>query len=362
MTRAIVTDGIVGTIDRRVKVRADVQVNSFVRRGGWRGDRIAFMNQTGVIRTVTTRAHFADRLHAAIAAKGTPICVGIDPVYERLPESVRGDDADRGHVNAEAAIEAIYRFVRGVLQAVAEHVPCVKIQSACFERFHWEGVEAYTRLIQEAQEMGLLVIADAKRGDIGISAEHYAAGLLSESRFADLGTINGPDAITVNPYLGPDTLEPFVRVAQAQGKGLFALVRTSNPGSDAVQGVRLADGSTVAEMIGKAVASTGDHVELVGKCGYSLLGAVVGATKSQDVQNLRKIMPQQIFLVPGFGAQGGTADDVRACFDASGKGAIITASRSILFAYEKPKTSDWTGAIEQATVEMKKQIHAILHV
>lgn len=295
-----------------------------------------------------------------IREKGTPICVGIDPVYERLPAAVRGDSADRGHINAEGSIEAIYRFVRGVLETVAPHVPCVKIQSACFERYHWPGAEAYYRLVEEATELGLMVIADAKRGDIGISAEHYASGCLASSRFTDLGHLKGPDALTVNPYLGADTLEPFIKVAVQEGKGLFALVRTSNPGSDALQNAKLADGSVVSDLVAKMMAQSGGHPDLLGKHGMSLIGAVVGATKAQDAERLRKLMPQQIFLVPGFGAQGGTADDVRACFHKDGSGAIITASRSILFAYEKPKTSDWLGAIEQATVEMKKQIHAIL--
>lgn len=302
--------------------------------------------------------HFADRLIARCQEKNSPICVGLDPVYERLPKSLRGD---RPSGNAEAAVEAIYQFCRGVLQTVAPHVPCVKIQSACFERYLWAGVEAYHRLMVEAAELGLIVIGDAKRGDIGISAEHYAAGDLADPKFSDLGPLRGPDALTVSAYMGPDTLEPFLKVAAPAGKGLFALVRTSNPGSDAIQSLKLTGVpgiKTVAEAVAATVAELGQaHV---GKSGYSLVGAVVGATKVQDVHRLREKMPQQIFLVPGFGAQGGTAEDVRACFNEDGLGAIITASRSILYAYEEPNTSDWRGSIERATLQMKKQVQAVL--
>jgi len=293
--------------------------------------------------------HFADRLLRACRAKGTPICVGLDPVYERLPASLRTPNAD-----APAQVAAIGTFCRGVLQAVAKHVAVIKPQSACFERYHAPGVELCHQLIAEARQMGLIVILDGKRGDIGISSEHYAAGLLT-----DTPSLPAADALTVNSYLGVDGLEPFLKVAAAQGKGLFALVRTSNPGGDAIQGLPLADGRTVAQAVAQLMAQAGaGHV---GTSGYSLLGAVVGATKTAEVRQLRELMPQQIFLVPGFGAQGGKADDVKACFRLDGTGAIINASRSILFAYEKPATADWRGAIAAATVAMKKEVMEILH-
>jgi orotidine-5'-phosphate decarboxylase len=288
-----------------------------------------------------------------------PICVGIDPVWERLPAAIRGADKN-APLNAARAVADISRFVSGVLNAVAPHVPCVKFQSACFERYLWPGVEAYHRLSEEASRLGLIVVGDAKRGDIGISADHYAAGCQSDTIFEDLGRPAGPDALTINAYFGLDGVSPFRDVAQKEGKGLFALVRTSNPGGDAIQSLALADGRNVAEAVAQVVAELGAAPGCVGKSGYSLLGAVVGATKPRDAARLRELMPQQIFLVPGFGAQGGSADDVKPCFKADSSGALITASRSVLFAYEKPKTDDWTGAIEKAAVEMKAAVGRIL--
>jgi orotidine-5'-phosphate decarboxylase len=305
-------------------------------------------------------SHFADRFLHEARVKGAPVCVGIDPVLAKLPAALRPVKADGSLVedDAGAALEAIRWWGMGLLKAVAKHVPCVKFQSACFERYLWEGVKLQHELTLDARRLGLLVINDAKRGDIGISAEHYAAGCLGDTEFTDLGRSAGADALTANAYLGHDSLEPLIKLAGAQGKGLFALVRTSNPGGDALQSLALADGRTVSDAVADIVVKAGEgHV---GKSGYSLIGAVVGATKPQDAVGLRKRMPQQLFLVPGFGAQGGTAADVKPCFKSDGTGAIITASRSVIFAYEKPATSDWQGAIEAGAADLNKQIRGIL--
>jgi orotidine-5'-phosphate decarboxylase len=290
--------------------------------------------------------HFADRLHEAMARKGAPVCVGIDPVFERLPDELAGnvEPSDR-----QQAIAAIGRFVDRVIEAVAEQVPVVKFQSACFERYGWAGVQCLEQAIANARQAGLLVILDAKRGDIGSSAAHYAAGNLIDGP-------DGPDALTINSYLGDDSLQPFMEVASRQGKGLFALVRTSNPGGDALQRRRLDDGRTVCDAVAAMVQSVGRAS--VGACGYSLLGAVVGATKPADMAGLRQRMPQQIFLVPGFGAQGGTAEDVKACFNADGRGALITASRSITYAHDPANPGRWQQAITNAAIDMKQQINA----
>ena len=298
--------------------------------------------------------HFTDRLLGACREKGTPLCVGIDPVYERLPAKLRSNTS-----GAKGMVQAISRFVEDVLEIAAKHVACVKFQSACFERYLWPGTQAYHQLICRARDLGLIVIGDAKRGDIGISSEHYAAGCLGDTHFDDLGMMPGPDALTINAYLGADGMAPFIDMAANQGKGLFALVRTSNPGSDAIQRLPLADGRNVAEAVAQVISQTGNSPGLVGQAGYTLLGAVVGATQAEDAVNLRKLMPQQIFLVPGFGAQGATADDVRACFHDNGAGAIITASRSILYAYENHH-GDWRQAIEQALLHTKQQIQQAL--
>jgi orotidine-5'-phosphate decarboxylase len=284
--------------------------------------------------------------------------VGLDPVYDRLPAALRavGD----GPPGAKAAAEALHQFCRAVLHTVAPLVAVVKPQSACFERYLWPGVEAYHRVVAEARDLGLIVIGDAKRGDIGASSEHYAAGCLRDTAYPDLGALAGPDALTVNSYLGVDGIEPFLKVAAAQGKGLFALVRTSNPGGDAIQNLALADGRSVADAVASVMAKGGSDARYVGESGYSLLGAVVGATKAQDAARLRALMPQQLFLVPGFGAQGGSADDVRACFKPDGTGAIITASRSVLYAFEKDTAGPWTSAVERAALKMKAEVAGIL--
>jgi orotidine-5'-phosphate decarboxylase len=293
--------------------------------------------------------HFADRLMRACEDRGAPVCVGLDPVLEKLPDELRAAISDASDA---AAVKAMGQWCQGVLEAVADHVPCVKPQMACFERYHAAGMDLYFSLVQRAKALGLLVIADGKRGDIGLSAAHYAAGLLAGSA--------GADALTVNAYLGGDGLEPFVQLAADEGKGLFALVRTSNPGGDALQSLLLQDGRRVGEAVGDLVAALGcSQPHYLGQGGYSLLGAVVGATKPGDAGKLRQRMPQQIFLVPGFGAQGGTADDVRACFDDQHRGALITASRSVTYPPDATR-GDWHAAITAAAKQFKGEIAQIL--
>lgn len=294
--------------------------------------------------------HFADKWQEAVKRSGSPVCVGIDPVYGKLPRAITSQEGFDDAGDPACAADAIQEYVRGVLRAVAKAgVPMVKFQSACFERYQFDGVECLWNCIAEAEALGLMVILDAKRGDIGISAEHYAAAHLCA----------GVDALTVNAYLGADTLEPFIKAASEGGKGLFALVRTSNPGSDSVQQQQLTDGRTVGQMTADLVADAGANA--CGENGMSLLGAVVGATKPDEIAELRQRMARQIFLVPGYGAQGGSANDVRGCFlPGRMDSAIITASRSVIYAYAGQDESDWTGAIEAAAQELKRDIAAVL--
>jgi orotidine-5'-phosphate decarboxylase len=245
---------------------------------------------------------------------GSPACVGLDPVLERLPAPVRAQHAD--------PVAAIHAFCAGVVDAVAGLVPVVKPQSACFERYGPPGVAALHALIAHARSRGLIVVLDAKRGDIGLTAEHYAHAAFDSA---------GADAVTLSGYMGPDTIEPFLG---RPGTGVFVLVRTSNPGSDAVQAQRLADGRSVAELIADMVHTLG--MSRSGARGLSDVGAVVGATKSADAAALRARMPNTIFLIPGYGAQGGTLDDVRACVRPGAKspgdlGVLVNASRSVLY-------------------------------
>jgi orotidine-5'-phosphate decarboxylase len=310
---------------------------------------------------------FADRLLDAVADKGSPICVGIDPVYEWLPDAIAGDPLKRNANDGEAAIDAIFDFTVKLLNVVAPLVPCVKFQSAYFEKYLSEGIEAYYSLVAEASELGLLVIGDVKRGDIGATSEAYAAAHLSGPAFSAPGLSTPeefilPDAITVNPMLGLDTIAPFLKGAKSTGKGLFVLVRTSNPGSAALQDVQLADGRTWSEMLADSLAPLCDGDGLVGNSGYSSIGAVVGATQPQTMVSLRKRLPKSIFLLPGYGAQGATAEMTRAAF-VDGRGAIISASRSILYAHRDTryagKFENWEKCVEAAVKDMKAEVAAI---
>src|SRR5688500_3728867 len=237
---------------------------------------------------------FADRLMAAIESKRAPICIGIDPIFEMFPDTVAGAGTGRNANDVTGVIDAIYKFTTRVLQIVAPHVPCVKFQSAYFEKYLWEGVEAYYSLIHEAQELGLLVIGDVKRGDIGSTAEAYAAGHLLDSPYDERDDVATPDAITVNPMLGMDTLKPFVDAARRADKGLFVLVRTSNPGSVETQDVKLADGRTWSEALADRLRPIAES--FVGVSGFSSVGAVVGATQPQTMTSLRERLPQSVFL------------------------------------------------------------------
>lgn len=300
---------------------------------------------------------FSDRLVEAIQRKGSPICVGIDPMFDSLPDALFGKGKERNPGDMTGSVDAIYDFTMNVLEVVAPHVPVVKFQSAYFEKFLWEGVEIYYDLIAEAKAMGLLVIGDVKRGDIGSTSEAYAAAHLDQLPF-DLDAGDTPDAITVNPFLGMDTLQPFLSVAKPTGKGLFVLVRTSNPGSAHLQDVKTHDGRTFSEMIADQLAPLAAGEGFVGLSGWSTVGAVVGATQKHTMESLRQRLPKSIFLLPGYGTQGATADMTKAAFS-NGRGAIVSASRSILYAFKDPKyasAGSWQKAVEAATLAMKEDL------
>jgi orotidine-5'-phosphate decarboxylase len=307
--------------------------------------------------------HFADHLPRAIARKNSPICVGIDPILDSFPQSACVESR-RQPDSLDAAVDDLFHFGQKILEIVAPHVPCVKFQSAYFERYLWEGVEAYYSLVQSARELGLVVIGDVKRGDIGSTASAYAAGHLVEPPFAEMDESAAPDAITVNPMLGLDTLEPFIQAARSQNKGLFVLVRTSNPGSAALQDVALADGRTWSQALADQLRPLTEDPAMVGTSGWSAIGAVVGATQTHTIQSLRQRLPKSIFLLPGYGAQGATAEMTRAAF-INGQGALVSASRSILYAHRTPKFASqfgdqWEKCVEAAVLEMKREINQVV--
>lgn len=301
---------------------------------------------------------FADRLVGACREKGSVVCVGIDPMPEMMPREVFGGGGGGGGVRD--VLEAVFRFSVGVMDAVAGHAACVKLQSAYFEVFHSEGVEAYFSLVQEASERGLLVIGDVKRGDIGSTSAAYAKAHLAEIDESEGdGEWQAPDAMTVSPFLGLDTIEPFVSVAEETGKGLFVLVRTSNPGSSLLQDAVLADGRTVSEKLADELAVVAEGQ--VGERGWSGIGAVVGATQGHTMESLRRRLPKSIFLLPGYGAQGATAAMTRAAFDGKGEGAIVSASRSVLYAHRDAKYAGlrWQQAVERAAQDMKEDLRRL---
>jgi len=309
--------------------------------------------------------NFADRLLEAVKDKNAPVCVGLDPVYARLPAEITGHRDMNDEGDSQAALDAVLEFSRRVIRLVAPLVPAVKLNSAFFERYYWEGVEAYFELIQEASTAGLFVIGDSKRGDIGSTAQLYASSALADPDFQDLDNLVGPDAVTVSSYLGLDGMQPFIDAAREEQKGVFALVRTSNPSAETIQNARLESGTTVAEHIAGLVAEWAAQDGLIGESGYSALGAVVATRQADQAASFRERMPNSLFLVPGYGAQGGTASDFAPYFKPDGTGALITASRSVIFAYEEPRyyerfTSEWDKCIEQACKDFIADVRTIL--
>jgi len=303
-------------------------------------------------------SHFADRLCDAVKTKKTSLIVGLDPVYTRLPSAIRSHRQMNDEFDAAAAVDAIFDFCTQAMRIVAPMVPAVKINIAFFEKYLWEGLETYYSLISEADELGLEIIGDVKRGDIGHTAEAYAAAHLENSELAGLEDNLAPDAITVNGYTGTDGIEPFADMADKQGKGIFVVVRTSNPSAAAIQDFTDADGQRMYEKLAEVVGQIANKTERIGNNGYSNVGMVVGGTAPQVTTALRRKYEKIWFLVPGYGSQGAEAADcVRFC-KPDGTGALINASRSIIYAYEKPKYKDqfgddWKRCIEQAVIDAK---------
>lgn len=258
--------------------------------------------------------NFADRLQNAIKSKNSILCAGLDPVLPQLPIFIQ--EAAKKNI-----AEALIRFYRLLLPVIAPTVPVVKPNLAFFEQYGLAGLNAFANLLVAARELSLLTIADAKRGDIDSTAKAYAAAFLDSGDFS-------VDAITINPFLGFDTLEPFLEKCVSNQRGMFVLVKTSNPGSGDFQDLKLEGGSIVRDEMAQWI---GEHsAPLLGKSGLSSLGAVVGATYPDEAKSLRALMPTSFFLIPGFGTQGGSADTARAGLRADGSGGIVNISRGLL--------------------------------
>jgi orotidine-5'-phosphate decarboxylase len=310
---------------------------------------------------------FADKLIEQIKAKGNPICVGLDPRLDKIPAFIKREAEYVAKGNPfTAAAEAIIAFNKAIIDEIYDVVPVVKPQIAFYEIFGHEGIRAYEETLKYAKKKGLITIADAKRNDIGSTAEAYAKAFLGEVTVFEgeenevITPIFDADAITVNGYLGVDGIKPFIEESRKYNKGLFVLVKTSNKSSCDLQDVVLADGLPVYEFMGHLVESWG--ADDISDSGYNFVGAVVGATFPKQAAKLRKVMPNTIFLVPGYGAQGGTAEDVKPCFNEDGLGAIVNSSREIIFAYEKmPELGEagFAKAARKACEKMKNDLASI---
>jgi orotidine-5'-phosphate decarboxylase len=271
--------------------------------------------------------HFSDRLADSVERKRSLLVVGLDPVLELLPDDFQD----------EAPEDALVRFCCGIVDAVAPFAAAVKPQSAFFEAHGSTGVRAFEEVCAYARAAGLLVIADAKRGDIGSTARAYAAAFVEPRGHSPALA----DAVTVNPYLGRDALEPFLAASRRDGAGIFCLVKTSNPGSADLQDVELADGRRLWEHVAALVGELGE--ELVGERGLSSVGAVVGATFPHEVAEARELLPRAPLLLPGIGAQGGSPTELAAALAGGPGSALVSASRSVIYAY-RIASGDWRAA------------------
>jgi orotidine-5'-phosphate decarboxylase len=285
---------------------------------------------------------FSDRLDAAVQARRSLLCVGIDPRLDRIPADVRA--AAKGDPG-----EALLRFGLEILDLAGPHAACVKPNIAFFEAHGLAGLRAYAGILRGARERGLLAIGDVKRGDLGATAEAYA-----QAHLATGGDFEA-DAITVAPYLGGDSLVPLVEAAARGGKGLFVLVRTSNPGAKDLQDLAV-EGGRVYETTAALVRALGEPHR--GRSGLSLVGAVVGATWPEQARRLREALPATPFLVPGYGAQGATADDVAVAFLPGARGAVVNASRSVTFPVSKDPAVPWRDLVVAAARAAKEELDA----
>lgn len=300
--------------------------------------------------------HFADRLIAAVRGVGNPVLVGIDPRMEDLPAGF----LDRFPGDRAGVAQAFRVFGCGVIDAVEGLVPAVKFQIAFYEMYGPEGIAALHATAQYAKEHGLIVVIDGKRNDIGSTAEAYARAYLGKVPVGHAFEATWQaDALTVNPYLGSDGVAPFIKVAAREDKGIFVLVRTSNATAGEFQDL-FADGRPVYRHVAERLADWASPHR--GGTGYSLVGAVIGATYPGQLAELRKALPGVLFLVPGYGAQGGGAPDVAAAFEEDGLGAVVNNSRGLTFAYKRPAFArfggDWQGAVREAVREMVEDLAA----
>lgn len=303
-----------------------------------------------------------DKLVANIKKTNAPVVVGLDPMLSYIPNYIMEKAIKEQGETLEAASAAIWEYNKGIIDATYDLIPAVKPQIAMYEQFGLPGLEAFKKTVDYCKEKGLVVVGDIKRGDIGSTSTAYAVGHLGKVQIGNKKIAGfDEDFVTVNPYLGTDGVKPFVDVCKEENRGIFVLVKTSNPSSGEFQD-REIDGKPLYEIVGEHVAQWG--AEAIGQCGYSQVGAVVGATYPEMGKVLRGIMPKTYILVPGYGAQGGTADALRPYFNEDGLGAIVNSSRGIICAYKQEKYANYgeenfAAASRQAVIDMIEDINSI---
>lgn len=307
-----------------------------------------------------------DRLIEKIEACQNPTVVGLDPRLSMIPEAIREEAYEKYGKTPEGAAEAFYLFNKEILDAVYDLIPAVKPQVAMYEMYGVPGLAAYIKTIAYAREKGLIVIGDIKRSDIASTAQAYADGHIGVAPVeGEKYEIYQEDFVTLNPYLGVESIEPYFKNMKDYNKGIFVLVKTSNPGSGQIQDLLAGpEDKPLYEIVGGLVEEWGSDFR--GQYGYSDVGAVVGATHPEQGKRLREVLPHTFFLVPGYGAQGATAQDLRGCFDKEGRGAIVNSSRGIIAAWQKEKyasafrADQWAQASRQAVLDMKEDLNSVL--
>ena len=294
-----------------------------------------------------------DKLIDGIIATQNPTCVGLDTLFDYLP-----DDMKAGAKTFEDVAERVFEFNKKLIDNIADIVPSVKVQIAYYEMYGVAGMKAYYETLKYAKEKGLYVIADAKRNDIGSTAACYAKAFLGETQVNEnVLTAFPSDYVTVNGYLGSDGILPFVEECEKNDKGIFVLVKTSNPSGAEIQNMVLDNGTPMYEYVGGLVEKWGEST--IGKYGYSAVGAVVGATHPTEAARLRELLKHTFFLIPGYGAQGGNAEMLKSCFGANGLGGVVNNSRGILCAYKK-NGGTYYDAAREACVAMQKDLASVI--
>lgn len=303
-------------------------------------------------------------LNEKIQKTGAPIVVGLDPMMKFVPEYIKEQAFKEHGETLEGAAEAIWQYNKGIVDAIYDLIPAVKPQVAMYEQFGIPGMMAFKKTVDYCREKGLVVIGDIKRGDIGSTSEAYAVGHLGKVQVGSKAFYGfDEDFVTVNPYLGSDGVKPFMKICGQEKKGIFVLVKTSNPSSGEFQD-RLIDGKPLYELVGEQVAVWGSEC-MPEQGNYSYVGAVVGATYPEQGKLLRKVMPHTLILVPGYGAQGGKGADLVHFFNEDGLGAIINSSRGIIAAYQQEQYAhfgekNYADASRAAVLAMREDIATAL--